>query len=202
MRWLSSTSILVVSLAACGVFVAACGAASSAQSRSAEEQIANAVLAAPEPLRMGAEVLGYGADGTLVTLQEGFPSNPLICLADDPARERFHVACYHRALEPYMSRGRELRAAGRDGSEAIAIRQDEAREGALLMPSHPAALYNLSAPARPSEPGREPEEAGRLFVIYVPGATTEELGLPPAPADGSPWLMYPGEPNAHIMISS
>ncbi len=195
MRWLLSTSILVVSLAACGV-------ASSAQSRSAEEQIANAVLAAPEPLRMGAEVLGYGADGTLVTLREGSPSNPLVCLADDPVRERFHVACYHRALEPYMSRGRELRAAGKDGSEAISIRQDEARQFTLLMPSHPAALYNLSAPARPSEPGREPEEAGRLFVIYVPGATTEELGLPPASSDGTPWLMYPGEPNAHIMISS
>ena len=195
MRWLSSTSILVVSLAACGV-------ASSAQSRSAEEQIANAVLAAPEPLRTGAEVLGYGADGTLVTLREGSPSNPLICLADDPAREGFHVACYHRALEPYMDRGRELRAAGKDGSEATSIRQDEAREGALLMPSHPAALYNLSAPARPSEPGREPEEAGRLLVIYVPGVTAEELGLPPAPADGTPWLMSPGEPNAHIMISS
>ena len=98
--------------------------------------------------------------------------------------------------------GPGLRAGGKDGSEAISIRQDEAREGALLMPSHAAALYNLFAPARPSEPGREPEEGGRLFVIYVPGATTEELGLPPAPADGTPWLMYPGEPNAHIMISS
>ena len=195
MRWSSSMSILVVSLAACGV-------APSAQSRSAEQQIVNAVLAAPEPLRLGAEVLGYGADGTLVTLREGSPSNPLVCLADDPTRERFHVACYHRALEPYMSRGRELRAAGKDGSEAISIRQDEARQGLLLMPSHPSALYNLSAPARPSEPGREPGEAGRLFVIYVPGATAEELGLPPAPADGTPWLMYPGEPNAHVMISS
>ena len=30
----------------------------------------------------------------------------MICLADDPNESpRWHVACYHKALEPFMARG-------------------------------------------------------------------------------------------------
>jgi hypothetical protein len=181
--------------------LSACEAASSIRPKPADEQIAEAVLAAPEPFREGAAVLGYNAEGALATLREGSPSSPLTCLADDPGRERFHVACYDRSLEPYMSRGRELRAEGIESSEAIRMRQEEARDGLLEMPAHPAALYNIFSPEPPREPGELPAEAAQLFVIYVPGATAEDLGLPAAPADGAPWVMFSGEPNAHVMIS-
>jgi hypothetical protein len=183
------------------VTLTACEAASSIQSKPADEQIAEAVLAAPEPFREGAAVLGYTAGGVFAMLRDGSPSNPLTCLADDPGRERFHVACYDRSLEPYMSRGRELRVAGIEGGETIRMRQEEARDGLLEMPTHPAALYNIFAPEPPPEPGKLPAEAAHLYVIYVPGATAEDLGLPAAPADGAPWVMFSGEPNAHVMIS-
>lgn len=183
------------------VALAACETASSIQVKSREAQIAEAVLAAPESLREGAAVLGYTTEGTFATLREGEPSNPLTCLADDPDRERFHVACYDRSLDPYMSRGRELRAAGIDAGESIRIRQDEARSGMLEMPAQPAALYNLFALEPPAEPGVPPADAARLFVIYVSGATAEDLGLPAEPVDGTPWVMFSGEPNAHVMIS-
>ncbi|UCG76238.1 MAG: hypothetical protein JSV95_02730 [Gemmatimonadota bacterium] len=178
----------------------ACDAAVPASYKPAEEQIAEAVLAAPESLRDDAAVLGYSRGGALATLREGSPAGGLICLADDPRSPIFHVACYDRSLEPYMSRGRELAAEGADRGESIRIRQEEARQGKLAMPSHPAALYNLSAPEPPSEPGMPPAGASRLHVVYVPGATAEELGLPAAPAGDVPWLMYSGEPNAHVMI--
>src|SRR5690242_10215661 len=71
-------------------------------------QIAAAVLAAPDDLRAGAAVLGYNAQGELVKLREG--RNELICLASDPGKTGFSVACYHRDLEPFMARGRELAA--------------------------------------------------------------------------------------------
>ena len=71
-----------------------------------EVQIASAILAAPADLREGAAVLGYNPQGELVKLREG--KNELICLASDPAKTSFSVACYHRDLEPYMARGREL----------------------------------------------------------------------------------------------
>ena len=36
----------------------------------------------------------------------------MACLANSPGVDRWHVACYHRSLEPFMARGHELRAAG------------------------------------------------------------------------------------------
>ncbi|MGA2600273.1 MAG: hypothetical protein ABSH09_25180 [Bryobacteraceae bacterium] len=74
----------------------------------AQVQIAGAVLAAPVDLRDGAAVMGYNADGKLVQIREG--KNELICLATDPAKPAFNVACYHKDLEPFMARGRELLA--------------------------------------------------------------------------------------------
>src|SRR5699024_5315456 len=82
-----------------------------------EQQIVAAVSAAPESLRAGATVIGYNADTTLSVLREGSDSNKLICLADDPGKSNFHVSCYHKDLEPFMKRGRELRAEGMSTQE-------------------------------------------------------------------------------------
>src|SRR5439155_14589762 len=73
-----------------------------------EVQIAGAVLAAPAELRDGAAVIGYNPQGAQVKIREG--KNEMICLASDPAKTAFNVACYHRDLEPFMARGRELLA--------------------------------------------------------------------------------------------
>ena len=75
------------------------------------DQIASAVLAAPKERRAAATVLGYNAKGEVITLRKG--TNDLICLADDPADKSFSVACYHKDLEPFMARGRELAAQAR-----------------------------------------------------------------------------------------
>ena len=87
--------------------------------------------------------MGYDDSGSLVTIREG--SNELTCLADEPGDTRFHVACYHNSLEPYMARGRELRAEGIRGQESFDIRHEEAEAGALSMPTAPAAVYNVMA---------------------------------------------------------
>jgi hypothetical protein len=83
-------------------------AACAANIPAPDVQIAAAVLAAPADLRAGAAVLGYSPQGELVKLREG--QNELVCLASDPNKTAFSVACYHRDLEPYMARGRELAA--------------------------------------------------------------------------------------------
>src|SRR6266567_5163611 len=72
------------------------------------DQIASAIQAAPKERRADATVLGYNAKGEVVTLRKG--SNEMICLADNPADKTFSVACYHKDLEPFMARGRELTA--------------------------------------------------------------------------------------------
>jgi hypothetical protein len=163
-----------------------------------EAQIASAVAPLPEEFRAGATVLGYrAANGPLVELRRG--DGPYICLASDPAAERFHSACYHRALGPFMDRGRELRAAGVTGTEVDSVRYREVREGSLPVPQQPAGLYSLTGGTVDPQTGAV-AGARPLYVIYVPFATAESTGLPTTPTRNAPWLMDPGTPKAHIMF--
>src|SRR5688572_26204407 len=132
-------------------------------------QVAAAVAAAPAELRDGATVLGYHEKGKLVKLREG--TNDMVCLAPDPDRKDFHVACYHKALEPFMARGRSLRAEGVKGEQVDTARFKEIKSGKLAMPSTPSALYSLTGgtfdPATSKVTG-----ARSLHVVYMPGAST------------------------------
>ena len=174
-------------------------AASPTSPPSADQQIAAAVLAAPADLRADATVLGYAPDGHFTTLRQG--RGALTCLASDPKAERFHVACYQRSLEPFMARGRDLRARGVTGDGVDSVRFAEVRSGKIRMPRHPAVLYSLTGPADSFDPatGTAPK-ARPLFVVYVPFATGRSMGLSTTPAEGTPWIMHPGTPKAHIMF--
>ena len=170
------------------------------QEKPDERIIAEALSALPAPLRDGAEVKGY-RDGELVTLRSG--DSGMICLGDDPSDDRWHVACYHEDLEPFMARGRQLRAQGITGRAQIdSIRQTEIGSGALPFPDHPAALYSWFGDETSFNPeSGEAEQARGLYVIYMPYATAAETGLPVESARDRPWLMFPGKPWAHVMIS-
>ena len=167
---------------------------------SAEEQITQAVLPLPNDLRASATVLGYtAADGALKPLRDG--NGGMICLANNPKQPRWHVACYHKSLEPFMARGRELRASGVTGEQVDSVRFREAKEGKLKLPTEPALLYSLTGDrdaydvATKSAPKARP-----LFVVYMPNATSQSTGLSAIPAQGTPWIMFPGTPKAHIMF--
>lgn len=166
----------------------------------AEEQIAATVQAAPEEMRAGAAVLGYNAEGKLVELRKG--TNELVCLADDPKdAARFSAACYHKDLEPFMARGRELTAQGITGGNRNAeYRWKEVKEGKLKMPREPRMLYVLSGKGYDATSGKVIDGQVR-WVIYVPFATGESLGLSTKAKRGEPWLMDAGTAGAHIMIT-
>jgi hypothetical protein len=164
----------------------------------AEHQIAAAVLPLPADLRVGATVMGYAPDGRFVTLREG--TGAMTCLASNPKMERFHVACYHKSLEAFMARGRELRAQGVAGDQVDTVRFREARSGKLKLPKEPALLYSLTGGSFDAATGAA-TGARPLFVVYIPFATVESTGLSAAPARGSPWIMFPGTPKAHIMFT-
>lgn len=168
---------------------------------SADAQIKAALLAAPADKRDGATVYGYNSSGQLVTLRKG--SNELICLADNPVEKGFSVACYHRDLEPFMARGRELRKSGKQGREIFDIREQEVKSGKLKMPGQPTTLYVFTAKDEDVQEGGGGVKNGYLrYVVYTPYATAASTGLPLKPdAPGQPWLMDPGTHGAHIMIT-
>lgn len=166
-----------------------------------EALIATALMAAPEESRANAKVIGYNMAGEFVTLKEG--SNEFICLADDPNKDGFSAACYHKNLEPFMARGRELKAEGKTFQEIFDIREAEAKSGKLDMGGLGSALHIYFG----SETQYNPETSEVLgaqyrYVVYMPFATAESTGLPEAPlAPNHPWIMNPGTHRAHIMIS-
>jgi hypothetical protein len=163
-----------------------------------ETQIAAAILAAPSELREGATVLGYNPKEELVTLREG--KNELICLGTDPGKSAFSVACYHRELEPYMARGRQLLEQKITGQQRNDVRWKEVAEGKLLLPREPRTLYVLTGTGFDAATGKVKDPYLR-WVIYVPFATPESTGLSTKASDNAPWLMSPGTAGAHIMIN-
>ncbi len=166
-----------------------------------EDLIATAVLAAPVASRENCTVIGYNMKGEFVTFKEG--TNEFICLADDPKKKGFNAACYHKDLEPFMARGRALKAEGKSATEIFDIREAEAKAGTLDMGKQGSTLHILYGPEASYDPASGTvKDAIYRYVVYIPFATAESTGLPEQPiAPNHPWIMNPGTHRAHIMIS-
>jgi len=81
-------------------------------------------------------------------------------------------------------------------------RQAEDRLFELVLPDlqrEPRMLYVLTGSGYDAAKGEVTDPYLR-WVVYTPYATPESTGLSTTPGPG-PWLMYPGTPGAHIMIS-
>jgi len=166
-----------------------------------EIQISTAVLASPEALREKAMVYGYSDKGEFIVLRKG--ENEMVCLADDPNQAGLNVSCYHKDLEPFMARGRELKKQGKSFQEIFDIREKEVKSKALFMPTQPTTLFVFSAKDEQfNRTTGEVKDGNLRYVVYIPFATAETTGLPLKPeAPGMPWIMDPGTHRAHIMIT-
>jgi hypothetical protein len=194
-RWLIGLAVVPTTLFA----QAAKTAPAPTKALSEAEQIASSVLPLPAEFRASARILGYrGASKQLVALREG--SGPFTCLATEPGAA-MHLACYHNTMEPFMARGRALRADGVKDPQVDTVRFAEVKSGKITMPTSPAALYQLFGGTYDAA-ANTLTGARQLFVVYIPGATAASTGLTdkPAPA-GAPWIMFPGTPKAHIMLT-
>lgn len=162
-------------------------------------QIAGAVVAAPDDRRADARVLGWDAAGKLVALRDG--TNDQICVADNPKVEGFNVACYHKDLDAFMARGRELTAQGiTDDKTRDATRWKEVDDKKLVLPREGRMLAVTTGTGFDAATGAVTDSYTR-WVIYVPYATGASTGLGTKGLPGVPWLMDPGTAGAHIMIS-
>lgn len=174
-----------------------CQALVSQEIPPAEWQIKTALMAVPDDYKEGAKVYGYDSEGNFATLREG--NNDYIALADDPTNEKFSTAAYHKGLDPFMARGRELKAQGKTFKEIFDIREAEVKAGKLKMPDK-ATLCVFTGEVNPET--KEIENPYVRYVFYIPYATGESTGLPTTPTPpGHAWLMDPGTHRAHIMIT-
>ncbi|MEJ0029073.1 MAG: hypothetical protein WDO15_01295 [Bacteroidota bacterium] len=174
-----------------------------AQVPTPEIQIKGALLAAPSDSKDGAMVYGYNDKLEFVVLRKG--TNEMVCIADDPKQENFSASCYHKDLEPFMERGRELKKQGKSPKEILEQREADVKGGKFKMPSQPTNLIVYYAPAANYNAQTGDVTNGNFrYVVYIPYATAETTGLPLKPnadAPGMPWLMDPGTHRAHIMIT-
>ena len=165
-----------------------------------EALVATALMAAPKESRANCKVIGYNMAGDFVTFREG--DNQFIVLVDDPKKSGFNAACYHKDLEPFMARGRALRAEGKSASEVFDIREEEVKSGKLNIPTGTTLhiYYGKNTVYNPET--SEVADAKLRYVVYMPWATAASTGLPEVPiAANHPWIMNPGTHRAHIMIS-
>ena len=164
-------------------------------------QIATAILAAPSDQREGAMVYGFDSNGNFTILRNG--TNQMVCIGDDPAKTDISVSCYHKSLEPFMIRGRQLQKEGKNPKEIFDIRENEVKAGTLKMPEKPVTLYAYSGSQDNYDSKTGALKNGYLrYVVYIPYATAESTGLPLKPdMPGMPWIMDPGTHRAHIMIN-
>lgn len=166
-----------------------------------EDQIKSALLAAPVSVREGAHVYGFNKEGEQITLREG--TNNFVVRSDNPLQEGFEIVCYPKDVEPFMARGRELRAEGKGRAEILKIREEEMKSGKLQKPGYGSTLHIYYGDNGRYNPETESIEGAQYrYVIYTPLATQETTGLPLSPnGAGHPWLMFPGLYRAHIMIT-
>ncbi len=171
------------------------------QNLTAAQQIAAAVLSAPEETRAGAKVYGYDNEGKFITLREG--TNEMICIADDQNKDGFKAVSYHKNLEPFMANGRALKADGKSGQALKEAREANVKSGKVKMPKMSATLHILQGKKGWFDiENNKIINANYRYVVYIPFATQETTGLSLKPnAPGHPWLMFPGTAGAHIMIT-
>lgn len=180
-----------IMIAAATTVMASFASGAMAQAQSKDQQIAEAVMAAPEALRAGATVVSYDAKGDPMVLRQG--TNNIVCTPNAPGGTSYSVNCYSAALRAQRDFQAKEKAEGKDAKTQAADLQAAMASGKLQAPPTGTAMYSLS--------GKTKESARGMWVVLVPGMTAEQTGLPTQPtANNTPWLMRAGTPAAHIHI--
>ncbi len=157
----------------------------------AETNIAEVVSPLPESLRAGATVVAYDAKGNPTVVRQG--SNGITCSRNWPLPNMpFGVQCYGAALVPQHDMMVKLLAAGESHEQAMAETMAAVDSGKLHVVPMGTMTY--------SRMGKSAADSKVLWILFLPNAKAEDLGLPTKPGQGSPWMMLSGTPRAHVML--
>jgi hypothetical protein len=160
----------------------------------ASDPVAQATLPLPDDLRAGATVYTYDkATGERKILRQG--TNQVECM---PRGEDGFTWCYNKVTGPRRDYAAKLRAQGKDDKAIQVAMADATKNGTIPEQPFGVMSYRLYG---------KRDRIQLLWVLSVPGATPESIGVTTASARedalelrGTPWLMLPGTPGAHIMI--
>ena len=169
-------------------------AVSQASAQSNDAVIKEAVQPLPDDLKAGATVVTYDEKtGERKVVRQG--TNYIEC---QPKAKDGFVRCYNKVLAPRRDMEAKLRAQGKSDEDVQKEMQAALKDGRLKPPPFGTVSYRYS-----DDPGR----IKLLWVISVPNATPEQLGISTESqrdaalkGAGKPWMMLPGTPGAHIMI--
>tara|TARA_R100001377_G_scaffold76156_1_gene52948 strand:+ start:891 stop:1481 length:591 start_codon:yes stop_codon:yes gene_type:complete len=169
-------------------------ASGSLLAQSTEELIAEAVRPLPEDLRANATVFQYDPEsGDRIVLRQG--NNQVEC---QPKDEEGFTRCTPTANASRSDMSAKLRAQGMSDEDVSATLETAEGRGLVNARIFGSMSYRLFD---------EPDRIQLLWIISVPNATPEQLGMPTgAQRDnalagrGTPWMMNPGTPGAHLMI--
>jgi hypothetical protein len=171
------------------------GAAMRASTKTVTDPIEQALLPLPEDLKAGATVARYDAKtGKREVLRQG--TSTIECQPYDP--ETQFIRCYHASRVAELELRAQLASQGRTDEEIEAA--VDAAMAAGTLPERPfgAIDYRLY---------QDDDRIKYLWVLRLPNATSEELGMPTGSqrdnalaGHGLPWMMREGTPAAHLMI--
>lgn len=161
----------------------------------AADEISQALLPLPDDLRPTATVYKYDPKtGERIVLRKG--TGYVECMPRN-AEDGF-TRCMNVVTAPRRDLSAKLKAQGKSEKEiATAVAAAEA-SGSIAPTPFGTMSYRLYG---------KKDRIQLLWVLSVPGATPESVGVSAAPqrdsaigGNGRPWLMLAGTPGAHIMI--
>lgn len=163
--------------------------------QSADEKISQAVLPLPEDLRGEATVFEYDSKtGERVVLRRG--SNHVECQPRNP--DTGFTRCFPVSDAARRDLAAKLRAQGMSGEELRAALAAAEADGTVEPVPFGSLRYRLYD---------KDDRIQLLWVVALPNATSEDLGMPTASqrdsslaGHGLPWMMREGTPAAHLMI--
>lgn len=171
------------------------GSTTRMDTKAIEEPLTQAVLPLPEDLRATATVVTYDPDtGARRVLRQG--SSSIECWPRNP--ETGYTRCYHKSQGPERDLRAKLKAEGRSEDEIDAAVAAARKAGTFPPTPFGSLAYRLY---------EEGDRLKLLWMVRVPNATSQELGMPTASqrdsslaGRGTPWMMLEGTPGAHLMI--
>lgn len=175
------------------LFVTGLLCAGTVSAQSDQATIEKALSPLPMDLRADATVYTYDDEGNRVTLQAG--SNHVECR---PTDEEGFTRCGPVSQRARRDMQARLAAQGMAGEELQLALQKAEDEGRIPPREFGAMSYRRFD---------TPDRIQYLFVVSLPNATAEQLGMPTGSqrnnslaGQGTPWMMRSGTSGAHLMI--